>query len=75
MFDFKVSRSGDDTISELTSDDTLYCFYTSANRVAVEINSYIVDLRGGGVIRRDYMPMFQNFFWSGPQVIMFAGAK
>lgn len=75
MFDFKVSFRGEDTVSELTSDDILYCFYTHACRVAVETHSYIVDIRGGGIIRRDYMPMFQNFFWSGPQVIMYAGAK
>lgn len=75
MFDFKVSRSGDDTISELTSDDILYCFYTSSTRVAVEINAYVVNTRGTGILRRDYMPMFQNFFWGGPYTVMFAGAK
>lgn len=75
MFDFKVSFRGDDTVSELTSDDVMYCFYTSFNICAVEINAYIIDLRGIGIIRRDYTPLFQNFFWSGPQTIMYAGAK
>lgn len=75
MFDFKVSHRKDETVSELSCDDIYYCVYTTTISCAVEIHAYIINRKRGGIIRCDYIPLFQNFFWSGPQTIMYAGAK
>lgn len=72
MFDFIVTgTNGAETVSELKSDDILYSLFISSNRTATEINVYITDRSGPGLVCRYRDPLYQNLDWGGPQTLMY----
>jgi len=77
MFDFRVSKPNkEETLSELFSDDILYCIYTHCGDVASQVSTYVIICKRGGLIRNDICPLHQgHFFWGGPYTIFYGEAK
>lgn len=72
MFDFQVvTNNCGETVSDLISDDILYSVFTSSTGIATEINVYITDRSGPGLVCRYRDPLFQNLDWGGPQTLMY----
>lgn len=51
--------------------DVRYCVYFNCDAEHVEINTYIVHLNRGGLIRRDYCPTFVCLNFGGPFVVLY----
>ena len=45
--------------------DVRYVVYFNSDSLNVEVNSYVVHLDAGGLLRRDCLPLFSLFSWGG----------
>jgi len=75
MFNFEVVEVNNETVSKLVSDDVTYIFYSRCRDLDLSINAYIVHPANGGLIRRDYTPIYKPFLNWGFFTQLYAGAK